>query len=296
MAWLAFSVFGYFLNSIAIAIDKTLLRRAIPHPAAYAFAVAGLGGIVIPALPFVNRPPGILLFASLAAGAIFTLALFLFYKLLQESEASRVTPLVGGLTPVVILILGWFFLGETLTLLEIAAFALILFGSVIVSRPAPSGYRGERRSIFLPGLIVATVFAVSYAGSKFVYVNADFIGALLWRTAGSAAAAFALLLSAENRRAIIGVLRAPRESTTIAFVGGQSAGAASFVLVNYALSIGHTAIVNALAGLQYVFLFLIVLGFGRSFPAIREHIRGSVASKVAGVILIGGGIALLAFT
>ncbi len=296
MAWLAFSVFGYFLNSIAIAIDKALLRRAIPHPAAYAFAVAGLGSIVIPALPFVSRPPGILLIISLAAGAVFTLALFLFYKLLQESEASRVTPLVGGLTPLVILILGWSFLGETLTLLEISAFALILAGSVAVSREAPSGNKRAGRSIFLPGLIVAGFFAISYAMSKFVYVNADFVGALLWRTTGSAAAAMTLLLSAKNRRAIIGAFRAPREGTVISFVGGQSAGAASFVLVNYALSIGHIAIVNALAGLQYVFLFLIVLGFGRFFPALREHIRGNATSKVAGVILIGAGIAVLAFT
>jgi len=80
---------------------------------------------------------------------------------------------------------------------------------------------------------------------------------------------------------------------------GQTAGALSSVLVNVAIaiSIGATAIINSLQGIQYVFVLLIVVFMSKKFPkVIKEELTKRVLiQKIIATVLIIIGVALIAF-
>src|SRR3989339_2069824 len=105
MNWLVIVVIGYALNAVAMAVDKALLRKEVPHPAAYTFYIAVLGGLAIVLLPFdFQIPSPQLLIFNILAGVFFIGGLYLLFAALKKEDASRVTPFVGGLTPFLVLI------------------------------------------------------------------------------------------------------------------------------------------------------------------------------------------------
>ena len=141
MSWLSLTLFAYFLNAIAMVVDKTLLKRAIKNPFVYTFYIAALGAVfIILAIPlaFVFSLelvwPGMTQFwISLLAGGTFSIGLFLLFVALKREDTSRLTPMVGGLTPIFVLIFAYFFIGEALIRHQIFAFILIIAGTFLIS-------------------------------------------------------------------------------------------------------------------------------------------------------------------
>ena len=89
-----------------------------------------------------------------------------------------------------------------------------------------------------------------------------------------------MLYSAVNRRDIFHPSEETVQKAGPLFLFGQVAGAASFILINYAISISSVTIVNALQGMQYVFLLIMVLILARWRPRIlEEKLRGAVLAQ-----------------
>jgi hypothetical protein len=126
-------------------------------------------------------------------------------------------------------------------------------------------------------------------------VHHEFLNGLVWRTIGASAAALLFLLSRQTRAQIAVNFRVPHAKTNIAFLLGKASGGISFVLINYAFAIGSIAIVNALTGIQHLFLFLFIIATGKKYPhLLREHLAGrALVQKMAGLVLMGVGISLL---
>ena len=101
-----------------------------------------------------------------------------------------------------------------------------------------------------------------------------------------------MLLSAANRKAIFASNKQVKKSTSIIFILGQVAGAISFILINWAISLGSVTFVNALQGLQYVFLFILVLIVARKRPDwLGEDMRRRIViQKIVAILLIVVGI------
>lgn len=294
MTWVPISLLAYALNALASLIDKVLLRRLIAHPAAYAFYVSALGLLIFVAAPFGFRLPSLpVLAASLSAGVLFVFALLAFFTALKRGEASRVVTLVGGLSPLAVVVVAWQFLGEILTLSQLVAFAIILLGGYLVAREGGRGRLTAR--VAWVGVLAALLFALSHVLMRYVYLNHPFLSGLLWRGAGSFVGAVVLLALPWNRRHILAALRHPEAKASALFLFGQVLAAAGFVLMNYAFSLGPVALVNALAGAQYVFLFLLVYLFGRRSPALVGEVltKRVVREKVVSVILMAMGVFLL---
>ena len=80
--------------------------------------------------------------------------------------------------------------------------------------------------------------------------------------------------------------------TGFLFIFGQTSGALSFILVNYTIAVSASvALVNALQGLQYIFLLIIVFSLSWRFPnLLEEKITPSVLIKkiIATALIIGG--------
>ncbi len=302
MLWLTITLIAYFLNAVAMVIDKTILKQKIDNAFVYTFYVAALGTLLaILALPlaFVLHwrlvwPGWEQFFISLAAGGAFSLGLIFMYALLKREDASRVIPLIGGLTPLFVLILAFWLVHEHLNARQIAAFVLIISGAWLVSVDIKAGGHWRIKKILFLSVLAAFFFGLSYALTKYVYNHQPFISGFVWTRLGALILAVLAVLYPANLKAL---LHAPKNkglsgSTKWRFLFGQSCGGAGAVLIQYAISIASVTLVQALQGTQYVFVFLIVLISTYYFPKFlsERFSRRIILQKSLAILLIAWGI------
>lgn len=320
MSWLLITISAYFLNAIALVIDKTLLKKDIPNPVVYVFYIALLGAVLmLLVIPFgFSVPAELIIFVSIIAGAIFVWALILMFSALRKEEASRVAPMIGGLTPFFVFILAWFVLEESLTSNQYVAFIFLIIGTFLISldfRKRGAWYWLKKKLGFVQKLSLpkirktlwialpsAALFGVAHVLTKYVYLNTEFLTGFIWTRLGAFLAVLALLVFPENRQAIFknfkktSKKRGVRQRVSIRFLLGQWCGGASALLIQYAIFLGSVILVNALQGMQYVFVFLIVLLLTIFLPKIlKEEISKEVFfQKIVAVLLIFIGLYFVA--
>ncbi len=295
MSWLIIIIFAYFLNAIATTTDKFLLSKKISNPAVYAFFISALSvlGVIIAPFGFSFGYPWTLFALDLISGFIFAFAYLYMFKALSKNEASRITPFMGGWQPVFVLFLAYLFLGEQLSWFGFFGFIAILLGTVLISRQKQTN---KSRAGYILALIATILFALSYVLSKYLYDHQDFTTVFVTARLGTFIGAFAFLFIAKNRQDIFHEIKQPEKQSTSLFIFGQVCGALSFILVNYAISISQSvAIINALRGLEYVFLLIIILVLSRKFPKILEEkmTKKVLIQKAAATALIIGGLVLI---
>lgn len=295
MTWPIITIIAYLLNAIAITIDKFLLAKKITNPAVYAIFISTLSLLALVLIPFgfhlysLNQ-----ILIALVAGLIFTFALLYMFKALGQNEASRITPFMGGFQPIFVFILAFIFLNEILIPQQLIAFIIIILGTVIISWQNNS--KATQKKAYLFAIIATLLFAISYTINKYSFTNQDFISGFVWTRIGAFIGALILLVPTKNRLDIKIELKKPKKQTSILFIFGQTAGALSFILINYAIAISSSvALVNALQGLQYVFLLIIIFSLSWKFPKLLEEKITPliVIKKITATALIIGGLFIL---
>jgi drug/metabolite transporter (DMT)-like permease len=318
MSWLIITLGAYFFNAIAMVIDKTILKQEVKNPFVYTFYIAALAVILIILaspllliLPISIDWPGISQFiVSLAAGGTASIGLFLMFFALKREEASRLTPMIGGLSPIIVFILAYFFLGEILSQRQIFAFVLIVAGSFIISlefdrqRGILSWLKQKisgrilydlpqvRKTLWL-ALPAAIFFGISYTLTKDVYNHQNFFSGFVWTRVGSLLIVLLPMLWAANRHDLLHPKRNQGvDKAKSRFLFGQACGGVSVILIQYAISLASVSLIQALQGTQYAFVFLIVLITTFYFPKfLREEMsRQIIIQKTIAIFLIGSGI------
>lgn len=300
MNWLAITLLAYFLNAIAMVIDKTILKQKINNAFVYTFYVAMLGTfLVVLALPvayFLSLqlvwPGWQQFYISLMAGGAFSLGLIFMYSILKQEDASRVIPVIGGLTPIFVVLLAYLLINETLSRQQLLAFILIIFGAFLISLEFKKGEWQIKKNIWL-SLVSAFFFGLSYVLTKDVYNHQPFVSGFIWTRLGALLLAVLPILYRPNFQALLhppknkGLQQAKRR-----FLFGQSCGGASAVLIQYAISIASVSLVQALQGTQYVFIFIITLITSYLFPRfLKEKIsRSIIIQKSLAILFIALGI------
>lgn len=321
MLWLPISLISYFINAGVYIADKHFLSNKIHSSISYAFYVGiwSIGNIV---LLFVDWyvPSWYWLGWNFLAGALFLWALVAWYKALHQSEATRVVPIVGAFVPVFSLILSYAALGMWPSDRQLAALGALIAGGVLMSlrenphqnllqrcwkycRVGLSFVTGTRRAedhplwrLLTNSLVAAFAFAAYYVTAKYLFAGQPFIGAYAWTRIGGFLAAVALLISPYNRSLIFDRRRKRAAIRNLPlFLAVRFLAVVAFILLNYAISLGDVAIINALQGTQYVFLIVIALILADAYPKIlREELHGAVLlQKVLGVCLVAAGLWLL---
>ncbi|MFA5029841.1 MAG: GRP family sugar transporter [Patescibacteria group bacterium] len=295
MTWLIIIAFAYLLNAVATTTDKFLLSKKISNPAIYAFFIGALSvlGVIIAPFGFKLGYPLWLVLLDLVSGLIFAFAYLYMFKALSKNEASRITPFMGGWQPIFVLILASVFLDERLSILGLLAFLVILAGTWLISRQKTTA---KTRAGYFLAIIATLLFAISYTLSKYLFTSQDFITVFVWARIGTFLGALLFLLPGRNRRDIKKEVTQPQKKAGSLFIFGQVCGALSFILVNYVISISSSvAIVNALRGLEYVFLLIIILALSKKFPKILEEKMTPkiLTQKIIAIVLIITGLVLI---
>ncbi len=298
MTWFSFALLGYFLYALVTASNKFLLRqRATTKPLVFTFWVSLLSLFTFALAPFGLRWPGLnWLVFDLLTGIVFFVALLTFYKALDVNEASRSSSVVGGLTPVFVLIFSGIFLGEALGWQELTAFAFLVVGGFLIS--IERGRGGFREGLKGLKFIVLTIVlgATYFVMLKYLFGYQDFITGFIWSRLGLVIAALALLVYPAWRGQIMSSWRQATPGVGYLMVGSKAAAGFGSLFISLAVFEGQVSLVNALQGSQYAFLFLITVLLTRKFPDIlREKLsRAIILQKITAIAFICFGLALIA--
>ncbi len=295
MSWFVWTIIAYLLSAITVLVDKALFHtKQVRKPAAYVIIIATLSLAVFVLAPLGLRIPSPESFGlSLLTGFCFSLALWLMFSALQKGEASRVTPFIGAWGPIFVFITSYFLIGERLSLIELISFTLLIGGGFLIVE----GRNGLTNSIKVLSIGAALSFALFYTLSKQVFMDIGFISGLIWIRVGAFLFALLLLLFPSTWPALKHTGSAA-PGAKFAFVGGQIAAALSSLVINYAISLGSVTLINALQGLQYIFLFILVAVFSYRWPQLlKEELSGDILwRKAIATVLIVAGLATLSFS
>ncbi len=298
MLWLIIIIAAYFLFAIAVLGDKYLLAGA-PNPKSYSFYVGVLGGLVLILIPFVgfSIPAFYQVLFCFLAGAMFIFALLGMFEGLERFEASRIIPAIGGILPLFTFLLVYFFSGreEILGSWRLLAFLLLLLGSVLVSiKP------GKRISFasFKISAVTAFLFALFFVLTKYVYIMLPFWTGFIWIRIGAFLTALFFIFTKEVRREIFARKFTFSKKTGTFFILNQGIGTGAFILQNWAIALAglaYLSVINALQGVQYVFLFIFMIFLSLKFPKIlKEEIsKRIIFQKFLAILLITSGLIVL---
>jgi drug/metabolite transporter (DMT)-like permease len=298
LSWILITISAHLLNAVVLVIDKHLVSNTVLRPVAYTFysGVFQIGFLLlIPIIGF-TFPEARYLIIGVLNGALFILALLVFYKAIQLSETSRVIPIVGGAVPIFTFFLSFIFLGERLSAAQITAFILFVFGGILMSIKVDNG-----RLIIIKGfyfaILAGFLFAVYYTLTKFLFLNTEFFDGFILLQFGGFLGALALLISANNRKIIFSTPQTIKKKTAFLFIPNKILAALAAVMIFYAISIEESsvAIINSLQSAQYVFLLIFAFILSKKLPDLyNEQVgRKVIMKKLLAIFLIGIGLVLL---
>lgn len=296
MTWIILTIIAYFFSAIVAIIDKFLISKKIPQPISYAFYIGilsilallliFLGGLVWPTLGQ--------FFLSLLTGALFILSLIFFFKALKINEASRTVPLIGSFLPVFSVILSFIILKERLTNTALVSCLILILAGFLMS------IRIKKNNHFIKGwvfiLFSAFLFALSFILSKIIYLQLPFISGFIWIRLGSFIFSLSFLLVPKIRKIIFTSLKETDQKISLLFLGNQTLAAFYFILLNVAIYLNSVSLINALQGMQYVFIFFIAIIISKNFPHFfKEELKKEIIfQKIMAMVLILIGLFILA--
>lgn len=298
-SWLFFSAVAPVLWGLSNAGDAIVRRSFVKSDLANTWFLS------VSRLPILA---GLLLYAGfeipsatavammIIAGLFWMAPFILYYKAIEFEEPSRVALLIQS-TPVFILIVSFFLIGERLTPIELGAFALLIFGGVVASFRHAEGRLHLSRAlpiVFLACLLWAfsdvffkkyeAAFSNFYAGFAIYFVG-SFLFAIL------------MLFTKKTRQHIAVNFRGlPARAWTIIAIN-QIVGLTGSVAFAYALTLGKASLTSAFIASQPLFAFAFGFLLKRFLPEAQpEELGGkSLLTKSAALMFIAGGIIILQF-
>ncbi len=305
--WLLLAVGAQIIYAVVAIFDKYIVTsKKILKPISYAFYISILSAfsVVIFLLSWIKLPfsdlqipsfynltsPSILvLVMSLLSGFAMFQALFYLFKSLSRADTSDVVPVIGAVSAMVTLVLEFLFLDCSFTENTLIGFGLLLIGTLLVSSLR------FKLSVFLMVITSGSLFAIYYTAIKFIFNLTNFDTGFLYSRFGLAIAALLILLLPKTRKAIFEnpskTPKRKRKAGVYVLLNKTFSGIASIMTLK-AVELGSVAIVQALSGVQFIFLILFSVTFGRVTPyEFGENVTiKDVMQKVLAVFVIIFGL------
>ncbi len=282
-------------------MDKFILTKSVSKPVVFVFYSTIFVLPFFLLLPFGVKIPtnqiDYLIFAI--SGFCFASGLWSMYIGFQKSEISHIGPLIGAAAPLFILFLSRVFLGETLTVRALVAAGILIIGSLVISFDQNVQQRGWRRGLEW-GVLAGFLFAVSHVSAKYAYDLYGFYNGFIFTKLPVGVFGAALLFSPSVR-----ALFAKKEKVATDKIRGNRVfvlvvidmflGVTGTILLQYAMSLGSVSLVNALAGVQYAMLIVLVAVISKFFPQVLQETftRKEIIQKVIAIFIISIGLFLL---
>lgn len=295
MNWVMITLIALFLWAITNIIDKAVVSKYFKRPIIYSFFSGFFLALPLLAIPyfglaFVSWEQTVL---ALLSGAIYLYALIPFYYAIFDEEVSRVIP-VWQLMPLFVLLLSYLFIGEVLTGVHLAAFVLLVSGSILISLRKVKKLFKLNKAFYLT-LFSAFLFAIQYVMSKYVYLNQSYVNGFLWIRIGSVLAVIPLFFVPSFRKGLIKTFKVLKAKVIGAIAVSNFCIVAGLVLLNYALSLNSVTLISAMEGVQSVFVLILAIFISRWKPSILEEDmdKKTLFIKIIAIVMIVAGVYLV---
>lgn len=300
MNYLLFSIFAYLLNSISVTIDKYLLVKQAPNPFFYIFYISLFSLLVLVGIPFVPLPGiKVFLYAS-SSTLLWTAGAYFMFRALKIGNPARVIPVIGTLIPVILAGIGY--ISGTLTLNQLWAIAILVVGLLFLVLPYLKGRLHSNEILSI--VVSALFFANSYVLLSWAYQIGQFASVFVYSRIILIPFLLLFYFTPLLKRKFLDQGGHTQSQVKffskggIFFLIGQFTGGASQLLLTFSISLADPALVNALQGVQYIFLFIFGLFLAKKLP----NLFGEKLSfwlwfaKIIGIILISLGLFVLSMT
>lgn len=297
MLWILVITLAYFCFALASLGDRIILSGH-SRPNSYTFFVGILSAAVILLIPFVgiSVPQGILWLWIILAALFNILGIYTMFSALNVFDVSKIIPTIGALQPIFVVIFSFLILGEdAMESRQIFAFIILLLGSVLIS--IEKNYRVTRRSLKL-SFFAALFFSLEMIFAKIVYLDLAFSDGFIWMKIFGLVFVMSFLFNKTFRRDIFKVDQKLDKKNSIIFFLGQGFGGLANILQGWAISLvplAYLGIMNAMKGLQYVFLFIFALIISAAFPKLlnEKTSKTIIIQRIIAIILIIIGLLVL---
>ncbi len=305
MSWLTLTIIAQFLSSIVAIFDKYLVTsKRVTTPILYVFytgVLTGLGVILyvpsifwdIPYLPKFSKVSliGIDIIIILIIASIMQLvALWSLFSSLKKSDASDVVPVIGSLSAIFSLIIGFLFLKVNLPAHFVIGFGLLVVGTFLISKLR---FCIKTFSFTLLGGFGFALYSILL---KEVLNKTSFETGFLWISLITSLFSFCILFFHQVRKTFHSQRKEKHIKVTslVMLVNKIIAGVAGVLLIK-AIEIGEVSLVQALGGIQFIFLFLFSIILGPFTPIdFGENVkRKDVYHKLVAISIIFIGFVLL---
>lgn len=312
-SWLIVAILGYFLAAVSSSVDRIIVHEGKTKPAVISFwvstfSIATAALVMIGFLPFkfaeyfrFEAASTSIMLLAILCGFLTQFGIMFMYRALQYGEATRVLSVMGGLMPVVSFFAAYIFLDERLSQEATIGFATLIAATIVLTISA--GGKHKKSSLkWLPNIaMTALILGGQSVLTKYVFDNSHFISAYSLTGIGAGVYAATLyFLAPEVKKALA---KKPNKNTKTKESSNQvfwifansMLGGVAVILINLAISLGSPTLVNALRGVQYASIFLIVLLLGRNYPKLLDEdlSRRAILIKIAGILLTISGIMML---
>lgn len=298
MTWIIVAIISYFFGAVAALLDKVLLSGRISSPSVYAFFVSLFSLFALLFIPFGFQWYGsVPTLVFLLSGALFLYGLLAMYTAVQKSEISRVAPLVGTIMALTALFVYFFPLGGdisrvlTISWVQFLAFSLLVGGGILITIDFPL----RKKENISPWAVVAGIcMALSLLLLKYGYhqYDANFESGFVWSRIGMFFGGMSLFLVPRFRKQIFsglqnqGVASTQNTKTGLLFLANKVSGGSAAFLMNYATFLGPVTFIQALSGVQFIFLLILAWITSTQYPHIFEERFGMVQWIQKGVAIM----------
>lgn len=311
-SWLVLAIGAQFIAALVALLDKYIVtdEKAIPKPFVYAFITCLMSGAAIlvyllawvpipldgvhfPSLANVEFPTlTVVAFSFLAAYTFFS-GLTSMFTALKESDASDVVPVIGAVTALGTFTFGYFFLDGALSKNFLIGIVLLAVGTALVSH-----FRFHYNTALL-SVHAGLFFAFHYVTFKGLLGVTSFDNAFFWSRVCFVGFALSMLLVPDwYERVTTQVKSTGKRAGALIITNKILAGTAAIMILKATDLVpkDEFPVIQALGGLQFVFILALGLVLGRHTPkAVGEntHRVRDILHKALFVSIIAIGFFML---
>jgi uncharacterized membrane protein len=298
MNWFFIALCAPFLLACANHNDKFLLSRHLKEKNIGAIVILSslFGGVAIPIVLFIQPDAYDVSLvqgsAVVATGILSVLAVVCYLYALDLDEASFVTPFYQTV-PIFAYFLGYFILGETITLAQGLASFVIIVGALALS--FEFGRRGMRfkRNVVALMLAASLLSATNGVIFKLIAVERGFWVSLFWGFVGQVTAGLMFLVCVPSYRRDFLALVKQHKVTVVGLIAlSKVLFSVSEAVTLYATLLAPVALVLLVNSFQHLFVFAFGVVLTLFFPRVaKESLGGTKMLQKAtgiGLMLVGG--------
>lgn len=279
-SWILLAVAAQVVSAGVALLDKYIVtsEKRVPRPFVYAFytcLLAGawvsvfavslmplpfLAGLGIPSFAHITALTTHVAALSLLAAFSFFVALVSLYTALRSADTSDVVPVVGAVSALASFGLSYVLLDARLPPNFLWGLVLLAVGTFLVSHLRFSA------AVALSSVHAGIFFAIHYVTMKSLFIETTFDNGFFWSRVGFVVVALSCLLVPTYYKKITVQTKATSAASGVLVLATKVLAGIGSILILKATALGDVALVQALGGLQFIFLLLFAMFLGRRTP------------------------------